>query len=47
MWSYRLSARQLDEYCHFVTHQGNCVTRIKKRRSRLTLPPWVRAKTVG
>ena len=47
VWSYRLSARQIDEYCRYVTHDGNCVTRIKKRRSRVTLPSWVRARTVG
>jgi hypothetical protein len=47
VWSYRLNARQLDEYCFYVTHDGNCTTRIKQRRSRLALPSSVRARTVG
>jgi hypothetical protein len=46
VWSYRLSGVQIDEYCRYVTHAGNCSTRFKKRRSRVSLPYWVRAKTV-
>ncbi len=47
VWSYRLSARQIDEYCVYVEPKTGCVTRIKKRRSRVALPSWVRARTVG
>jgi hypothetical protein len=44
VWSYRLKALQIDEYCRYVTHAGNCTARIKKRRNRVSLPYWVRAK---
>jgi hypothetical protein len=44
--SYRLNALQIDEYCRYVTHAGNCTTRFKKRRNRISLPSWVRAKTI-
>jgi hypothetical protein len=46
LWSYRLKGVQLDEFCRFVSHAGDCTTRIKKQRSRVSLPYWVRAKTV-
>jgi hypothetical protein len=47
VWSYRLTGRKINEYCRYVTHAGNCIDRIKKRRSRVTLPSWVRARTAG
>ncbi len=46
VWNYRLSGVQIDEYCRYVTHAGTCSTRFKKRRSRISLPYWVGAKTV-
>ena len=44
LWNYRLNALQIDEYCRYVTHAGNCTTRVKKQRNRVSLPYWVRAK---
>jgi hypothetical protein len=46
LWSYKLHALQIDEYCRYVTHAGNCTTRFKKRRNRISLPSWARAKKV-
>ena len=46
VWSYKLNAKQIDEYCRYVSHAGNCVTRFKKRRGRISLPFWVRAKKI-
>ena len=46
VWSYRLKGRYFNDYCIYVTHEGNCVTPLKKRRSRVSLPSWVSAKTV-
>jgi hypothetical protein len=44
VWSYKVSGRQIDEYCKYVTHGSNCTKRIKKQRNRVSLPYWVRAK---
>ena len=37
LWNYRLNALQIDEYCRYVTHAGNCTTRTEKRRNRVSL----------
>ena len=44
VWNYTLRVLQIDDYCRRVSHAGNCVSRIKKRRNRVSLPYWVRAR---
>ena len=46
VWSYTLNALQIDELCAYVTHLGDCTTRTKKRRNRISLPYWVQAKKI-
>ena len=45
VWSYKLNVLQIDELCRYL-HAGNCTTRFKKQRNRVSLPYWVRAKNV-
>jgi hypothetical protein len=35
---------QIDDYCRVVTHAEPCAKRITKRRSRVALPYWVKAR---